>query len=85
MMFEFWFDDVIDYYKEEHFIDLGQFLLLYVHLSKTPQRIPSLHFWAFCIIFTKVGLKIMQGDGTIWTIEGLFEEIEELWWGETRK
>lgn len=77
-MFEFWFD-VRDYYQEEKFIDLKRFLFLYLYFSKEPQRIPSIRFWAFCIILTSTGFKIMEGDGTIWTIEGLFEEIEELW------
>lgn len=77
-LFEFWWD-IKDYYQEEKFIDLKRLLLLYMYFSKKLVRVPSIRFWAFCIIITGCGFKIMESDGTIWTIEGLFEELEELW------
>lgn len=74
---EFWFD-INDYYIEEKFIDLKKFLFIYLHGSKNLEKIPSIRFWAICIIYAGYGMKILMGDGTIWTIEGLFEELNEL-------
>ena len=74
---EFWFD-IRNYYYEEKFIDLKKFLFIYLHGSKNLEEIPSIRFWAICIIYAGYGMKIIEGDGTVWTIKGLFEELNEL-------
>ena len=74
---EFWFD-IRNYYYEEKFIDLKKFLFIYLHGSKNLEKIPSIKFWAICMTYTGYGMKIIEGDGTVWTIEGLFEELNEL-------
>jgi len=76
--YEYWFD-VKDSLSEFHTV--SDYILIYSYIFKeNPIHIPSIKFWAMTILIIGLGnFKICDLENGIWTIEGCFREIEEIY------
>ena len=77
MNYEYWFE-IKDSLRK--FLSLSDYILTFCYMFKEEHiRIPSLKFWALTILIIGYrDLKICDIENGIWTVEGCFQEIEEL-------
>lgn len=77
MNYEYWLD-----LKEtlSKFLSVLDYLLIYLYIfNEKPIHIPNIRFWGNTIFYINRGLKIYDIENGLWTIEGCFREIEELY------
>jgi len=77
MNYEYWFDLITSLRK---FLSLSDYILIFLYVFREKHiRIPSIKFWALTILVIGIGdFYICDIENGIWTIEGCFQEIEEL-------
>ena len=76
MNYEYWLD-IVDFYKQKG-IHTSDWILHYLYLFGKQIHFPNIRFWAITLLSIVMGVKIYDDTNGIWTVEGCFQEIEEL-------
>lgn len=79
MNYEYWLD-VNDYFEDgfKRGISLDTWTLIYFQIFGKQITFPNLRFWAITLLSIGMGVKIYDTINGYWTIEGCFQEIEEI-------